>query len=207
MALETWLLFVAVSILPAISPGPAILLAVSNTLRYGSRPTVFSATGNALGLVVLGFCVAFGLAAVMAASATAFLVLKLVGGGYLIYLGIKLWRDRQALHIDTGRPAAVHGGRYFLAQAFLVSVTNPKAILVLTALLPPFLDMQRQLMPQVAILSVTYAVICFANHLFIAYAGGWMRRFLLSERRLTYLRRGLGTLFVGFGVALATMQR
>ena len=65
MLINTWLLFVAISIVPAISPGPAILLAISNSLRYGAKATFYSALGNALGLTILGFAVAFGLAALL----------------------------------------------------------------------------------------------------------------------------------------------
>ncbi len=78
MALEAWLLFLLVSIVPVVSPGPAILLAINNTLRFGRQATVWSALGNSLGLIVLG------LGELMSASATAFTVLKLTGAVYLV---------------------------------------------------------------------------------------------------------------------------
>ena len=107
MAIESFLLFIAVAILPAISPGPAILLALSNSLRHGPRSVIYSALGNTLGLTILGFAVAFGLAAILSVSAAAFMVVKIIGAAYLIYLGVKLWRDGQAVsYVRCRRSAA-----------------------------------------------------------------------------------------------------
>lgn len=207
MELKTWLVFLAVSILPVISPGPAILLAVSNALRFGPRATMYSATGNMLGLIGVGFAVAFGLAAIMAASAAAFAVVKFVGAIYLIYLGVKLWRDKQAFVPQAGPAPLAKTPLKLFAEAFFVSVTNPKAIIILAALIPPFVDADKAAFPQVAIMSATYAGMCFLNHLALAFAGGWMRRMFASERRMRNLRRTLGGMFIGFGAALATASR
>ena len=110
MLMKTWLLFLAVGILPAISPGPAVLLAISNALRYGPRAVLYSALGNALGLSILGFAVAFGLAAVLAVSAAAFTTVKIIGAAYLVYLGAKLWRDGKAISIDSTASQPVKPG-------------------------------------------------------------------------------------------------
>ncbi len=207
MALETWLVFVAVSLLPVISPGPAILLAVSNTFRYGASSVLYSAIGNALGLTLLGFAVAFGLAAIMNASALAFTIVKFIGAGYLCYLGIKLWREGKTLTV-LADPAQIRKSNLGLfTQALLVSLTNPKALVVLAALIPPFVNKSEPVIPQVAVMSVTYAGLCFLNHLAIALAGGKVRRFLSSERRVLIMRRSLGVLFIAFGAALAAAKR
>ncbi|MGB0085784.1 MAG: LysE family transporter [Rhodomicrobiaceae bacterium] len=206
MLMKTWLLFLAVGILPAISPGPAVLLAISNALRYGPRAVLYSALGNALGLTILGFAVAFGLAAVLAVSAAAFTVVKIIGAAYLVYLGAKLWRDGKAISLDGGASRPMSGARLF-RQAFFVSVTNPKALVLIAALIPPFVDRGQPMITQVAIMSVSYAALCFANHLMLAVAGGRLRRFLSSEKRMKAVRRVLGSMFIGFGAALAAASR
>jgi homoserine/homoserine lactone efflux protein len=206
MNIESWLLFIAVAVLPAISPGPGILLTISNSLRYGPRATLYSAAGNSLGLTVIGFAVGFGLAAILAVSALAFTVVKLVGAVYLVYLGIKLWRDGGALALPGGADAPISRSRLF-RQALFVSLTNPKALVLIAALIPPFVDQNGPVLLQVTILSVSYALMCFANHLLLAFAGGKIRRFLASERRMIAVRRVLGSLFIGFGVALASAGR
>ena len=102
MPIDLWLVFIAVSLLPAVSPGPAVMLAISNTLRFGRNATLASAAGNATGLVILGYAVALGFGALMAASAVAFTVLKVIGAAYLIFIGLKIWRDKSAFHVEDG---------------------------------------------------------------------------------------------------------
>ncbi len=207
MPLETWLLFVAVSLVPAVSPGPGVMLAISNTLRFGRNATLASASGNAAGLVLIGFAVAFGFGALMATSALAFTVLKIIGAAYLVYIGIKIWRDKSSFNaLETGGTARASYRKLFL-QAFAVSITNPKAILVITALFPQFMTGSGFHLGQTALLSFTYAALCYANHVAIAFAGNSLRRFLTSARRLTLVRRATGGLFMGFGAALAAASR
>jgi homoserine/homoserine lactone efflux protein len=207
MLMKTWLLFIAVSILPVISPGPGMLLAISNALRYGPQATLYSALGNTLGLTLLGFAVAFGLSAIIAVSAMAFTVVKIIGAAYLFYLGVKLWRDRDAIPLATlNPPPPISRGRLF-RQAFFLAITNPKALVLIAALIPPFVDRSQPMFAQVTILSLTYAALCFVNHLTLAFAGSKLRRFLSSERSMTTVRRVLGTMFIGFGAALAAASR
>lgn len=207
MPLDLWLVFVALSLLPAVSPGPGVMLALSNTLRFGRNATLASASGNAFGLVLLGYAVALGFGAIMAASAIAFTVLKIIGAAYLIFLGIKIWRDKTTFQMQDGVLTARKSGWKLFLEAFLVSITNPKAILVITALFPQFMHKGRIDLLEITILSVTYAALCFANHAAIAFAGGHMRRFLTSAKRMLWVRRVTGTLFVGFGTALAAASR
>ena len=207
MSFEIWLLFVVVAIVPAVSPGPAILLAISNTLRFGRRATLWSAAGNALGLVVMGFMVAYGFGAVMAVSATAFTVLKLIGAAYLVYLGVKVWRDPAGLNAMPASIVPRDRSWRLCRQAFLVAVTNPKAMLVLAALLPQFLTADAPVLPQVLVLSVTYALMCYANHLVLAFFAAPLRRALQSRRTADLVRRLTGGLFIGFGAALAASSR
>ena len=88
-----------------------------------------------------------------------------------------------------------------------MSLTNPKALVILAALIPPFVDRTQPVVLQVAILSMTYAGLCLANHLLIAFAGGKIRQLLLSEARMIAVRRVLGATFIGFGAALAAANR
>ncbi|MBX2805348.1 MAG: LysE family translocator [Hyphomicrobiales bacterium] len=199
-------MFLTVSLLPALSPGPGMLLALSNSLRYGPKATLYSAIGNSLGLLLLGFAVAFGLAAILAISALAFTILKVLGAAYLVYLGVKLWRDGKSLSLadtDQGR----FNPHWLLQQGFLVSITNPKAIILLAALIPPFVDHTQAILPQVTVMSVSYAITCFIIHLLLAQAGGRIRVLLSSAWRRKAVQRGLGSMFIGFGLALTAANR
>ncbi|WP_088344936.1 MULTISPECIES: LysE family transporter [Rhodomicrobium] len=206
MLIKTWLLFMAVAILPVLSPGPGMLLAISNALRYGPQATFYSALGNSIGLTALGLFIAFGLAAILEVSAAAFTIIKIIGAAYLAYLGIKLWIDGKAISLP-GDVVPVMSRAKLFRQAFFLSITNPKALVLMAALFPPFIDRAEPLFAQAVIMSLTYAAMCFANHLMLAFAGGKIRRFLSSEKRITTVRRALGTLFIAFGAALATASR
>lgn len=207
MSFETWLVFVAVSILPAASPGPGVLLALNNSLRFGSSATLASATGNTIGLFVLGLGAGLGLGAIMMQSAYAFTILKFVGAAYLVYLGIKTWRDKSFLAEGPKADGVKRSNLRFGLEALAISLTNPKAILILAALLPSFIEMEHSLLLQTVILSATYAGLCFLNHVMIAYAGGSLRKLLSSAKRMNVVRKAIGGAFVGFAAALAASTR
>jgi threonine/homoserine/homoserine lactone efflux protein len=207
MTAGTWAFFVLVSILPALSPGPAILLAVSNSIRFGFWAVAWSALANAAGLTILGLAVSFGLSALMAASTLAFAALKIAGAIYLTYLGIKLWRGGSELDFAAASSAPPKSRGTLFFEALLLALTNPKGLVLLAALLPPFINRDLPVLPQAAVLSLTFAALCFCNHLFLAATASRARRFLASARRMAALRRALGALFVGFGAALAFSAR
>lgn len=207
MTFETWLLFLAVAVLPALSPGPAVLLAISNSIRFGPSATIYSAMGNSLGLTLLGLAVASGLAALMAASAYAFTIVKIIGAIYLCYLGVKLWKSGKALDFGSAYAGPLKSRKKLFFEALLLALTNPKGLVLVAALLPPFVNHELPVFPQAAVLSMTFAALCFGNHLFLAFAGAKVRRFLSSERRVLAVRRALGGLFIGFGAALAFSSR
>ncbi len=206
MTLETWAIFVLVALGPAVSPGPALLLTLTNALRYGPRAVVWSAAANSTGLVLVSLAVALGLSALLAASTIGFAALKVIGAGYLIWLGIKVLRDRRGF-VPDGGAAGAGGGQpvpaHLFRQALLVALTNPKALVLIAALLPPFLDPARPLLAQAAVLAVTYSVLCFLVHIGVGLIAGRVRPWLASNRGARMVRRTLGGLFIGFGAALA----
>lgn len=207
MSLDSWLLFMAVSLLPAISPGPGVLLAISNALRFGSTATLISASGNAIGLVILGYAVTMGLGALMITSALAFTVVKLIGAVYLVYLGIKLFRDKSAFVAVENANAPRQSYWQLFSTGLIISVTNPKAIFVIAALFPQFLVHGTYNLADISILSFTYAVLCFLNHALLAMFGGKIRKVLKTQKTITRIRKSLGVAFVGFGAALASVSR
>lgn len=206
MSIETWLLFVALSVLPAFSPGPSLLLTLSNSLRFGGVLPIWSATGNTIGMAIIGLGVTFGLGALMATSSTAFLVLKIVGGCYLVWLGIKTWRDKSSLEM-TSDMVKLPSRRGIFLTALGVAVTNPKAIAVQLAIIPPFLSDPTTLHRDGAIMAVTYALMCLISHLSVVMLSSRLRGFFSNAKRMRYLRRGIGATFMSFGAALAAASR
>ena len=137
MLTNSLLLFLAVT-LPAISPS-GVVSAISNALRYGRPAVHYSALGNALGLTILGFAVAFGLAAVLAVSAAAFTVVKIIGAAYSSYWAQKVLRDGQGHRPSTGGASQAHEWGAPLPPG-IFDLMNPKALVLIAALIPPFVD-------------------------------------------------------------------
>ena len=94
MSLHDWFGFVVVSMVVTLSPGPGVIMALSNSLSHGPKRAMLGSLGNALGLLVVSTATSAGLGVLLQTSATAFLLLKVLGASYLIYLGIKQWKSR-----------------------------------------------------------------------------------------------------------------
>lgn len=204
MLLETWMLFCLVCIVPAFTPGPAVVLAIANTVQHGAKAAFYSSLGNALGMLLIGLSVSLGLGAILMASATAFLVLKTVSTLYLVWLGIKMFRDRSLSSPDS---VDVIPRRRLFCQAFVVSITNPKAVLLFAALLPAFVSTDSAVIEQGAILSATLAVITIISHRCYAIIFGRARAVFSSARGTRLVRRVMGTSLVGFGLGLSIPGR
>src|SRR5215216_6003543 len=137
MTTSAWLLFITISLVTALSPGPGILLAVSNAVAWGPRKTMWSSTGNVLGVFTVSASAMAGLGTLLHTSAWLFAVLKTVGAVYLVYLGWRQWTSKTSM-FDTplpdgtlagtlpGTPAGKSNSALF-RQGLLVAVTNPKS--------------------------------------------------------------------------------
>jgi homoserine/homoserine lactone efflux protein len=204
MMVEAWLVFVLVCLIPAFTPGPAIVLAIANTVRYGAVAALWSSFGNALGMFLVGVSVTLGLDALLSVSATAFLILKVISAGYLVWLGVRIFRDRSAMEISSA--PVVPRNRLFW-RAFVVSITNPKAVLLYGALLPMFIEPEAAPLSQGALLSATLAVVTIVSHGCYAIAFGHARNFLTVPSRVRWARRVLGGSLIGLAFGLLGASR
>ena len=138
MPLDYWLAFVAASAIMLAIPGPTVLLVVSYALGYGRRPALAVVAGVGLGGFTAMTASMLGLGAILAASSTVFTALRWVGGAYLVYLGIQLWRAPVRPGVPNGdaRPASL--SRMF-AHAYAVTALNPKGVIFFVVFVPQFL--------------------------------------------------------------------
>lgn len=198
MPFDTWLLYLLTCCGIAVVPGPNALLVLTHGAIHGNRKTLFTITGGVLGFaIVLAFC-ALGLGALIQASATWFTVLKIVGGLYLIWLGFGLWRAAP-VGLDTGIPTRT-GSWSLFRQGLVSAISNPKALLLFTAFIPPFLDPQRSIVAQTAAIALTYAVVEFIVEYTVASAAHRVRPWLARTGRR--FNKVCGGFFVLFGLAL-----
>ncbi|OJI93537.1 threonine/homoserine/homoserine lactone efflux protein [Planktotalea frisia] len=169
MAFETYLIYLAaVAVFFATPPDTSQLLIISNSVRYGLRKSAYTIAGDLSANCLQMTGAAFGLAAIIATSATAFSVIKWLGVAYLIYIGIQLFRSRD----DVNDVDANQSGQAFrlYRQGFVTSMANPFAVVFFGALFPQFIDPALAILPQLLILGVTYLIVDGA----ILLLWGWL---------------------------------
>lgn len=197
--------FVVVVVTLTAIPGPSVLFVVSRGVVLGRRAAVLTAVGNELGLMVQVVAAAFGLGAAMAASQTVFTAVKLIGAVYLVYLGVQAWRHRNEMADGLGGATEVRRTRRVLREGVIVGVTNPKGLLIFTAVVPQFLDHGRGNLPmQLLVLGTVCVLIGLISDsvwgLLAGTARVWLGR---SPRRLEVLGGAGGAIMVGLGVQMA----
>lgn len=209
MTLQSWLIYLTLVLVATSTPGPAVLYIVTSSTQHGWKKAVFAALGNIAGLFCLGFLAVTGLGAIIRASELAFDIIKFIGAAYLVYLGIRLIIQRIPTDSTSERCAVYNGfsaGRTFF-QAFGVAMSNPKAIVFLTALFPQFIALEQPLVPQFAVLILTLMLLSFFFLMFYAFlshnATSWMK----NPARLRVFNRVSGSAFICFGVLLAVSSQ
>ena len=200
MELHTFLIYLLAATGLSLSPGPNGLLALTHGALHGRRKALYTIFGGASGFVAVIALSMFGIGALLKTSLVWLTVMKWVGGAYLVWLGIEVWRS-PPIGIDIGGKAAEpRAGWSLFRQGALSALTNPKGVLFFAAFLPQFIDPARSLVLQFLIMAGTFAVIEIATELFIAsmahQISPWLRR---VGRRFN---QTCGGLFVAIGVAL-----
>ncbi|GHB33201.1 lysine transporter LysE [Streptomyces viridiviolaceus] len=203
------LAFAALSFLLIVIPGPSVLFVVGRALAQGRRAALTTVVGNTLGAYVLVVAVALGVGSVVERSVLVFTVLKLAGAAYLVYLGIRAWRERRCLRAAFAGATEGHGGRRTFWEGFAVGVTNPKTIVFFAAVLPQFVDREQGgVAVQMLLLGLVFNVIAVACDsvwgLVAATARDW---FASSPRRLSAVGGAGGLAMIGLGVTVATTGR
>ncbi len=199
MNTDTWLVYVLASIGLSLSPGPNGLLALTHGALHGQRKALFTICGGVLGFVAVIALSLFGIGALLQTSLVWLTAMKWVGGAYLIWLGIQVWRSPPVGLEMAGATESRSDGSLF-RQGALSAVTNPKGILFFAAFLPQFIDPGRNLAVQFVVMAGTFGAIEAATELLLASMAGriapWLRR---VGRRFN---QACGGIFVAIGIAL-----
>ena len=207
MELSTWFLFIVVASVAVFSPGPAMLLAISNSLQYGFKKVLLSTLGNITGLFILSSVAILGLGAILKTSTTLFLILKVIGAFYLIYLGVKQWRSKSNLFANNqNKEKKLKSSRYFFLEGFLIAMTNPKAILFFTALFPQFVNLQSDLAPQFLIMTFTIMSMSFLVLNSYGLLATKAKRWFSTARRVNWFNKIVGSLYIIIGLILLKVK-
>jgi threonine/homoserine/homoserine lactone efflux protein len=201
--------FALVAFAIIVVPGPSVLFVVSRGVALGRKAALLTVLGNEAGLLIQVVAVAIGLGSVVQRSVPVFNLLKLAGAGYLVYLGIQAVRNRQALAAALEADVAAISARQIFREGLTVGATNPKSVILFTAILPQFVvrshgHVSLQLLA-LGVLSVLIALV--SDSTWGLLAGGvrsWLGR---SPRRLAALGGAGGLVMVGLGLQLAVSGR
>jgi threonine/homoserine/homoserine lactone efflux protein len=202
-----FLLFIAAGWLLNLTPGADVLYIVSNSLRCGARAGIVAALGVVTGCLVHVTAAAVGVSALLAASASAFTALKILGAVYLLWLGLRLLFSGQGGLRQAVAPAAGERRcalRSVFAGGFLTNALNPKVALFFLAFVPQFIAPDAADKPiAFLLLGLLFTVNSVPVNTAWALAAGWLSQRGAVRRRLHWLERGAAVLFIGFGLKLA----
>jgi len=204
MSLQSWWIFVCATFLISAMPGPNMLHVMTQSMRHGFRRAFFTMAGCMLALLTLFGLSALGMSALLAALPQLLTAIKLVGAAYLVWIGIKAWRDDSApIDIEAdGIGMQRRSPLELFRNGFLISVSNPKALIFAAAFFPQFVDPAAPKAPQFAILLATFVVIESCWYLTYATGGRTLARYLRSAEWQGRINRLSGALFVLFGLSL-----
>jgi homoserine/homoserine lactone efflux protein len=209
MSFNFILLFSMTVFVASIIPGPSMLLALTHGMHYGAKRTLVSALGNVMVTLIQASVSIAGLGTILIASEITFQLIKWSGAAYLVYMGISmLCSSKMSLspteinHTNKGNLLR----RMFLQSAF-VTAGNPKAIVFFTAVFPQFIDPSATYLSQSCILISICAFIAFSC--FMIYATGGQKIVSLFSKETTgkYIKRVIGSTFIGAGIGLAVSSK
>ena len=192
--------FIPAALVLLAIPGPAVLYIIATSVEGGRRRGLLSVAGIHIGSLVHVVAAVAGLSALIVSSAIAFSTVKYVGAAYLVYVGIRKWLERDEPAELEARPP--RSGRRVFTQGIVVNVLNPKTALFFLAFLPQFVDRDRTVWTQIAVLGLVWIALGLLSDGAYAIAGGTIGRFI--RRRRKAVRYASGGIFIGLGAVAAT---
>ena len=207
MEFSTWLAFFAASWAISISPGPGAIASMSAGLNHGFRYGYVTIFGLVLGIWTQLLIVGVGLGALIAASSTAFTVVKWLGVGYLVWLGIQQWRAPARPMVALSDTGEVVTQRALILKAWLINIVNPKGTVFLLAVVPQFINVAQPLLPQYLIIGATLAFTDLVVMTGYTALAAKVLGALKEPAHIRAMNRTFGSLFVLAGSLLAFFKR
>ncbi|MCF2586334.1 LysE family translocator [Brevibacterium sp. UCMA 11752] len=218
---DALLAFLAAALVIIVIPGPTVLFVVGQSLSHGRRSGLTSVLGGSVGIIPIIVAVAFGVGTIVAQSVVIFTIVKILGAGYLVYLGVQGIRHRKvgnevpedpstALEAETEADSFIPAGREvtyrsMFMQGFIVGISNPKTIIFFVAALPQFVSIEAGHVPlQMIVLGLLFqALALFSDGSWAFIAGTARSWFARSPRRMSRIRGIGGGMLIGLGGTLA----
>lgn len=200
-------LFIGVSWALILAPGPDMLYVITRGMAHGRKAGMLSAIGVVCGILVHTTAAAFGLTLILQTSALAFLFVKFTGAIYLVYLGIKAWREKSTFHLGTSAASTTSSALFW--QGVLSNVLNPKIAIFFLAFLPQFVDKgSDRVTLQLVVLGITFACFGLCFLLVVGYSSGSIGSWLtVRPKYAQFFQRLAGGILMGLGIRLALTER
>ena len=201
--LSILLVFIPTFFFVSVTPGMCMTLAMSLGMSIGLKRTFYMMIGELLGVALVAFSSVVGVAAIMINHPDIFMIFKYVGGIYLGYLGIQMWLSRGKMALSKTECSVSISNTSLALQGFITAIANPKGWAFFIALLPPFINQARPLIPQISVLLLIILILEFICLVVYASGGSTLRKFLQKSNNVKLMNRIAGSLMIGVGVWLA----
>jgi homoserine/homoserine lactone efflux protein len=207
MTWQVWSAFALIETVLCLTPGPAVLLVLSQALTRGTAKTIWSILGILTANTLYFVLSATGIGAILLASYDLFFAIKWLGAAYLVWLGVSAFLGKsKTLSVRRGSATPTPGRRLFF-NGFILQMSNPKALLFFTALVPQFINPHAAIVPQVAILALTSVCIEFFVQLIYAVLAGRAALLASRPRFARIADRVSGSLLITAGIGMAALRR
>jgi threonine/homoserine/homoserine lactone efflux protein len=194
--------FAAAMLVLAASPGPGVFATTARAMASGFRPALAVIWGIVLGDIIFLLFAAFGLSMVARVLGNLFFMVKVCGGAYLVWLGIKIWLQKPELvQIHQNSTARSNWGNF--VSGLVITLSNPKVILFYCGFLPTFLDLSALTIIDLALVAAIITLVLSGVLTTYAYLASRARKLFSNERAVKRLNRAAGGVMVAAGVAIA----
>jgi len=206
MNLTLWISFIGTVLILALTPGPSVLLATANSMKYGAKKTAGTILGDLSANLLQIILVSAGLASIMISSGELFQLIKWFGVAYLIYIGIRKIITKPKIELTKSN---LKNRSFFnlYTEGFLMSAANPKAIVFFTALFPLFINESLPFLPQIIILAITFLIIDGLSLLIYTHFATKLKGYLENNKKIHLQNRIVGSLLILSGLMLSTVKR
>ncbi|MBA6338949.1 LysE family translocator [Colwellia sp. BRX8-7] len=199
----TLVIFIPTFFFVSITPGMCMTLALTLGMSIGVKRTLWMMLGELIGVAAVAIAAVVGVASVMLKYPDVFAVVKYIGGAYLVYVGVQMWLSKGRMSLSSTQEPANIGRLTLFNQGLFTAISNPKGWAFMVSLLPPFINTQLAITPQLMVLVAVIMVSEFTCMMLYASGGKTLRIFLSKGDNVKLMNRIAGTLMAGVGVWLA----
>lgn len=185
----------------SITPGMCMTLAMTLGMSIGVRRTMWMMIGELIGVAIVAIAAVLGVASIMLNYPDIFEALKWLGGAYLAYIGVNMWCSKGKMSIGENKLSNVSRSALF-TQGFVTAIANPKGWAFMISLLPPFINVDREVAPQLLVLLSVIMFTEFTSMMAYATGGKSLRIFLSRGDNIKWMNRIAGSLMIGVGIWL-----